>query len=162
MNYYDRPIRNTEQQLDHIYYTLFHRCLNSSCCGFSPQPWKLCGAKTLFPEPNRHTLDFDSSNFTVQDHILSTTGDALTLHLDHATNFNFKERKREREKKEGKKAQIVWNLQAKCYERTKNLKLPFGSLYNPKKETPLPHTSSLPQFILFYFILSYFGVFKFL
>ncbi len=35
MNYYDRPIRNTEQQqLDHIYYTLFHRCLNSSCCGF--------------------------------------------------------------------------------------------------------------------------------
>ncbi len=27
MNRYDRPIRNTEQQLDHIYYyTLFHRC----------------------------------------------------------------------------------------------------------------------------------------
>jgi hypothetical protein len=122
---------------------------------FLPQPWQLCGAKTLFPEPNRHTLDFDSSNFTVQDHILSTTGDALSLHLDHATNFNFKERERER-KKERKKAQIVWNLQAKCYERTKNLKLPFGSLYNPKKETPLPHTSSLPQFFFF------FGVFKIL
>jgi hypothetical protein len=32
-----------------------------------------------FPEPNRHIFfgDFSSSNFNVQDHILSTAGDAL-------------------------------------------------------------------------------------
>jgi hypothetical protein len=44
----------------------------------------------------------------VQDHILSTTGDALTLHLYHTTNF--KERERERREKERKKAQIVLEL----------------------------------------------------
>ncbi len=35
-----------------------------------------------FPEPNRQQrLDFSSSYFTVQDHILSTIGDALTSYL---------------------------------------------------------------------------------
>jgi hypothetical protein len=50
---------------------------------------------------------------------------------------------------------LSWNLQAKCYERTKNPKLPFGCFYNPKKETPLPHTSSLPQFFFFFFLVSF-------
>jgi hypothetical protein len=85
----------------------------------------------------------------VQDHILSTAGDALTLHPYHTANF--RERERERREKERKKAQIVWNLQAKCYERTKNPKMPFGSLYNPKKETSLPHTSSLPPILFYYY-----------
>jgi len=30
------------------------------------------------PQPNWHLFYFSSSNFTVQDHILSSTGDALT------------------------------------------------------------------------------------
>jgi hypothetical protein len=66
------------------------------------------------------------------------------------------QRKRERKKRE-RKLKLSWNLQAKCYERTKNPKLPFGSFYNPKKETPLPHTSSLPQI---FFGVS-FKIFKF-
>jgi hypothetical protein len=34
-----------------------------------------------FLEPNRQLLTFFSSNYTVQDHILSTTGDAVREHL---------------------------------------------------------------------------------
>jgi hypothetical protein len=52
-NHYDRPIRNTEQQSDHIYYTLLCRCTELLC--LSP------------------------SNCTVQDHIRSTAGDVLSL-----------------------------------------------------------------------------------
>jgi hypothetical protein len=124
--------------------------VHSAAAGIFYQPWQqlCCGAKTPFPKPNRHTFGFSSSNFTVQDHILSTAGDALTLDLYHITNF--KEREREKES-----SQIVWNLQAKCYERTKNPKLPFGSFYNTKKETPLHHTSSLPQFIYLFIYLCF-------
>jgi len=94
MNHYDRPIRNTEQQLDHIYYTLFfHRCAALLLVSFTSRGNNYARAKTPFPEPNRHTFGFSSSNFTVQDHILSTAGDALTLDLYHTTNF--KERERE-------------------------------------------------------------------
>jgi len=32
-----------------------------------------------FPEPNRGNFDFSSSNYIVQDHILSTAGDALKV-----------------------------------------------------------------------------------
>jgi hypothetical protein len=35
--------------------------------------------KNYFPEPNGANVDFSSSHFNVQGHILSTGGDALTL-----------------------------------------------------------------------------------
>jgi hypothetical protein len=41
MNHYDGPIRNTEQKLDHIYYTLFCKCT-------ARQGAQLRGAKTIF------------------------------------------------------------------------------------------------------------------
>jgi hypothetical protein len=44
---------------------------------FYQQIVKLCWAKNHFPKPNRHIFWHFFSNFTVQDHILSTAGDAL-------------------------------------------------------------------------------------
>ncbi len=44
------------------------------------QPWQcaqLCGAKTILLSQIGMSWIFSSSNFTVQDHILSTGGDAL-------------------------------------------------------------------------------------
>jgi hypothetical protein len=35
-------------------------------------------SQNQFPEPNQH-FDFSSFNFTVQDHVLSTAGDALRV-----------------------------------------------------------------------------------
>jgi hypothetical protein len=53
------PIRNTEQQLDHIYYTLFCRC-TAALLSLLPAT-TTCGimqSQNHFPEPNRHKLDF--------------------------------------------------------------------------------------------------------
>ncbi len=43
-NHYDGPIRNIKQQLEHIYYTLFCRCI--AIC--QQPPVQLCWAKTIF------------------------------------------------------------------------------------------------------------------
>jgi hypothetical protein len=50
MNHYDGPIRNTEQQLDHIYYTLFFSAGAQCCCIIYQlqQSAQLCEAKTIF------------------------------------------------------------------------------------------------------------------
>ncbi len=55
--------------------------MHSSCCAFDEpqQRAQLCEAKNHFPKPNLHKLGFSSSSFTVQDQILSTVGDALSL-----------------------------------------------------------------------------------
>jgi hypothetical protein len=78
------PIRNTEQQLDNIYYTLFWRCtallslFTKLMAFYQPrQPAQLCWAKTIFLS-RTGTIGFYSSIFTVQDHILITAGDALS------------------------------------------------------------------------------------
>jgi len=49
-NHYDGPIRNTEQQLDHNYYTLFlqvHSAAAAACTSHG-NLIQLCSAKTIF------------------------------------------------------------------------------------------------------------------
>jgi hypothetical protein len=82
----------------------------------------------------------------VQDHILSTAGDALTLDLYHITNFKEREREKE-ERKKALKLSGTCRLNAMKEQRTPNCLL--GLFTSQKKETPLPHTSSLPQFLFF-------------
>jgi hypothetical protein len=74
-----KPLGPITNQIEHIYYTLFYRCTPLLHLLTSHRkPMQLCSAKTNFPEPNRQNFGFASSNFTtVQDHILSTIGDAL-------------------------------------------------------------------------------------
>jgi len=68
-NYYDGQIRNTEQQSDPIYYTLFCRCTTLlRLLPPSSQTVYFCWAKLV-------CFDFSSSNFTMQDHVLSTAGE---------------------------------------------------------------------------------------
>ncbi len=59
MNHYDGPMRNTEQHLDHIYYTLFCRCtaLLHLFLSATASHTIMC-SQDHFPEPNWHTLDF--------------------------------------------------------------------------------------------------------
>ncbi len=51
-------IRNTQQQLHHIYYTLFCRCV--ALLRFLPAmaTHAIMRSQNHFPEPNQHTLDF--------------------------------------------------------------------------------------------------------
>jgi len=70
---YDGPITSTEQQLDHINYTLF-----SGAHAAAPFTCATMRRQNHFPEPNPHRLDFLSSNCTVHDHIPSTAGDTLS------------------------------------------------------------------------------------
>ncbi len=78
MNHYDGPIRNTEQHLDRIYYTLFCRCtallhlffISHGIAHNYVEPRPFSWAKLAY-------FGFSSSNFTVQDRIPRTAGDAL-------------------------------------------------------------------------------------
>jgi hypothetical protein len=154
MNRYDRPIRNTEQQLDHIYYyTLFHRCTALLLVSFTSRGNNYAAEpKPPFPKPNRHTFGFSSSNFTVQDHILSTAGDALTLNLYHITNF--KERERERRVKERKKALKLsgtCRLNAMKEQRTSNCLLGLCTSQKKKLLSLIHPPSPNFYFILFFF-----------
>jgi RIO-like serine/threonine protein kinase len=80
----------------------------------------------------------------VQDHILNTAGDALTLHLYHT--INFKERERERKKREREKESSncleLARLNAMKEQRTPNCLLGLCTTQK-KKHLSLPHTSSL-------------------
>jgi hypothetical protein len=58
MNHYDGPMKNTQQQLDHIYYTLSCRC--AALLRLSPA-MAICAitwSQNHFPEPNWDMLDF--------------------------------------------------------------------------------------------------------
>ncbi len=70
------------QQLDHIYYTLFCRCTAllgllpaKATCTIKQKTKPFSGAKPAKPA----NVGFSSSNFTVQDHVPSTIGDALRV-----------------------------------------------------------------------------------
>jgi hypothetical protein len=68
-NNYHGPITNTEQQLDHICYTLLATATGA-----------ILMSQNNFPEPNRHMVNLlHRLTFTVQDHTTSTTGDGLIL-----------------------------------------------------------------------------------
>jgi len=86
MNHYDGPIRNTEQQLDHISYTLFSRC-NAAAAPFTSHGYMRKNAK---PKPFSSQTDINwifFIEFYSADHIPSTAGDALrrTRYLPQAT-----------------------------------------------------------------------------
>jgi hypothetical protein len=72
-------MRNTEQHVDYIYYTLFCRWTAPAA------PRSTHGNVRSHAEPKPFSWvkpvhgGFSPSNFSVQDHILSTAGDALTL-----------------------------------------------------------------------------------
>jgi hypothetical protein len=51
-NHYDEPIRNTEQQVDHIYYTLFCRCSPAMATR------AIMRSQNHFSEPNQHRLNY--------------------------------------------------------------------------------------------------------
>jgi hypothetical protein len=57
-NHYDGPIRNTEQQSDHIYYTLFCRC--TTLLDLSPATANsgILLSQNHFPETTRHIFTF--------------------------------------------------------------------------------------------------------
>jgi hypothetical protein len=48
------------------------------CCAYYQQPVELCGAKTIFMSQTG-IFGLSSSNFTVQDHFLSTTRHILAI-----------------------------------------------------------------------------------
>jgi len=75
-NHYDEPIRNTEQQLDHIYYTVF---LYSAAAvpRTSHDHLRNYDEAKPFSGFKPVQVGFSSSICTVQDHILSTAGNAL-------------------------------------------------------------------------------------
>ncbi len=83
ISHHDCQIRNREQQLDHVYYTLLWQLL-----GFAMMPFtslsKLCknAGPKIFCLSKLARFDFCPSSFNFQDHILSTTGAALTGRLD--------------------------------------------------------------------------------
>jgi hypothetical protein len=61
-----------------IFITLFSTCAQLCCAFYQPlQTVQLCWAKTVFLTQTAIFLDFSSSNCALQDHILSTSGDAL-------------------------------------------------------------------------------------
>jgi hypothetical protein len=68
------PIKITQQNSNHICYTISYRF--RALLGLLPATTK--GEIIEIPQPNWHFKNFSSSNFTVQDRILSSTGDALT------------------------------------------------------------------------------------
>ncbi len=55
---YDRPIRNTEQQSDHIYYTLFWRCTALLRVVRATVTCAMMLSQNHFPESNGYKLDF--------------------------------------------------------------------------------------------------------
>jgi len=59
-NHHDEPIRNTEKQLDHIYYTLLCKCTPLLLCLLRPrQLVKIMLSQNHFlPESNWHMFDF--------------------------------------------------------------------------------------------------------
>ncbi len=68
-NHYDGPIRNIKQQLEHIYYTLFCRCI--AICQ-PPQTVQLCWAKTIFLSQIISIFWILFIQFYSAGHILST------------------------------------------------------------------------------------------
>jgi len=70
-------MRNTEQQSDHIYYTLFCRCTGLLRLLARVAKCAIMLWQNHFPEPNRRILTFLHPILIVQDHILSTAGDAV-------------------------------------------------------------------------------------
>jgi len=54
----DGPIRNTEEQLDHIYYTLFWRCTELLCLVPCTVTCTMMLSQNYFPESDRYRLDF--------------------------------------------------------------------------------------------------------
>ncbi len=80
-NHYDGPIRNTQQHSDQ-FITLISRFTEFLCLlPATTKTVQLCGAKKLFFWAKPAFFDFSSSNCTVGDHIVSTTGDALMSFL---------------------------------------------------------------------------------
>jgi hypothetical protein len=63
INQYDEPIRDTEKQLDHIYYTLFCMCMEML------HHLPVTAKYAIMQSQNQH---ISSLKFIVQDHILST------------------------------------------------------------------------------------------
>ncbi len=57
-NHYDGPIRNIKQQLEHIYYTLFCRCVQTLCPLPATTTCAIILRQNHFPDPNQHILDF--------------------------------------------------------------------------------------------------------
>jgi len=75
-NHYDMPIRNTEQQSDHIYYTLLWRCTALLRIWQATRNFAIMLSQNNFSELNQHILPF-FIKFYCADHIWSTAGDAL-------------------------------------------------------------------------------------
>jgi hypothetical protein len=73
-NHYDETNQITQQNSNHICYTIFYRFRAL----LGPLPATTTREIIEIPQPNWHLFYFSSSNFTVQDRILSSTGDALT------------------------------------------------------------------------------------
>ncbi len=81
-----------EKQFDHTYYTLFYNCTALLRLLPATATCAIMLSQNHFPEPNLHNyaepkpfswpklayVGFSASNFTVQDHILSTAEDAPT------------------------------------------------------------------------------------
>jgi len=79
-NHYDRPIRNTEQQSD-PFITVFSLQVHSTDALFYQPPANcviMLRYKLFSLSQTGHVFHFSSSNFTIQGHILSTSGDALS------------------------------------------------------------------------------------
>jgi hypothetical protein len=73
----------TPSRSEIIFFTLLSTGAQRCCTCYWPQQQRaqLCRAKTNFLSQAKPALfGFSSSNFTVQDHIPSTAGDALTMH----------------------------------------------------------------------------------
>jgi hypothetical protein len=82
------PMRDRELQSDHIYCTLLWHVLGSARPFTSlRKQWKNAGSK-LFCRAKPACLDFSSSNFNLQGHILSTSGVALRTCQSFELIFN--------------------------------------------------------------------------
>jgi hypothetical protein len=81
---YDRPITNTEQQV-RSYLLHFFLQVHIVIVPFT-QPWQSCAmvlSQNKFSSAKRACFDFSSSNLVLQNHILSTAGDALSQQPNH-------------------------------------------------------------------------------
>jgi hypothetical protein len=100
-------IRNTDQQSYHLYYTFFSRW--NALLRLLPATPTLCNYSETkpFSWTKPAILDFfSSSNFNVQDHILSTTGNALGA--GGPLNVYHMEQNRQHQQATNRKNIVVW------------------------------------------------------
>jgi len=67
-NHYDGPIRNTEQQLDHIYYTLLFKCTALLCALPTMATCAIMPSQNHFPQANSSEKLFQKPEEGKQKH----------------------------------------------------------------------------------------------